>query len=80
MKTIILMLSLVVFAGCATPPPAPPAAGLWDFTLNSQMGLLKPKMTMVVEDNALTGQFDLGNGRTSPIEELLSNLVSNGSG
>jgi hypothetical protein len=69
MKTILLMLSLVVMAGCTTTtPPPPPAEGMWDFTLNSQMGSLKAKVTMAVEDTALTGQFDLGNGRTWPIE------------
>jgi hypothetical protein len=70
MKTMLLMLSLVVMAGCATTTqPPPPAAGLWDFTLNSQMGAVTAKVTMVVEDSALTGQFDLGNGRTWPIED-----------
>ena len=69
MKKLLLMLSLVVMTGCATTTPPPPAAGLWDFTLNSQMGSVNAKVTMVVEDSVLTGQFDLGGGRTWPIEE-----------
>ncbi len=45
------------------------ANGVWDFSMASPMGSVSAKVTMMVEGNVLKGEFDLGGGRTWPIEE-----------
>lgn len=46
-----------------------PADGMWDFTMNSEMGASTSKVTMKAEGAVLTGEFDMGAGRKWVIEE-----------
>ncbi len=43
--------------------------GTWDFSMDSPMGSATAKVVMASEGSQLTGQFDLGGGRTWPIED-----------
>lgn len=43
--------------------------GNWDFSMTSPMGTVNAKVSMKTEGDSLTGEFDLGGGRTWPIEE-----------
>ena len=43
--------------------------GTWDFSMDSPMGSATAKVVMASEGSQLTGEFDLGGGRTWPIEE-----------
>jgi hypothetical protein len=64
----ILMAMLLVFsAGSAWAQS--PIDGSWDFTMSSQMGSVAAKVTMKVEGETLTGEFDLGGGRKWLIEQ-----------
>ena len=64
----ILMAVLLAFsAGSAWAQSA--ADGTWDFAMASQMGSVAAKVTMKVEGETLTGEFDLGGGRKWAIEE-----------
>jgi hypothetical protein len=43
--------------------------GTWDFSMDSPMGAATATVVMESEGSQLTGEFDLGGGRTWPIEE-----------
>ncbi|MCH2323911.1 MAG: hypothetical protein MK317_04350 [Pseudomonadales bacterium] len=45
------------------------ANGVWNFSMASPMGSVSATVTMMVEGSLLRGEFDLGGGRTWPIEE-----------
>lgn len=69
MKRILLILTMLVIAACTTvSPPLSPAEGAWDFTMDSQMGSVGAKVTMVVTGSTITGGFGLVDGRTWAIE------------
>lgn len=55
-----------------------PADGAWDFTMVNQMGSVNAKVMMKGEDATLTGEFDLGGGRTWEIEDgkIEGNIIS----
>jgi hypothetical protein len=46
-----------------------PAEGAWNFKMDSPMGAVDAKVTMMTDGATLTGEFDLGGGRTWPIED-----------
>jgi hypothetical protein len=60
---------LCLFAASSVTWAQTPIDGDWNFTMSSPMGSVTAKVTMMVAGDALTGQFDLGGGRTWPIEE-----------
>lgn len=45
------------------------ADGVWNFSMSSQMGSVNAKVMMKSDDTTLTGEFDLGGGRTWAIED-----------
>lgn len=45
-----------------------PVDGVWNFSMSSPMGAVSAVVTMKTEADVLTGEFDLGGGRTWPIE------------
>jgi hypothetical protein len=45
-----------------------PADGTWTFNLTSPMGTIEATVEMKVEGQSLTGTFDMGGGRTWPIQ------------
>jgi len=64
----ILMAVLLVFSAASLSAQSA-IDGTWDFTMASQMGSVAAKVTMKVEGETLTGEFDLGGGRKWLIEE-----------
>lgn len=42
--------------------------GKWVFEMNSQMGSVTSQVELKAEGSTLTGQFDMGGGRTWPVE------------
>jgi len=55
-----------------------PADGVWNFAMVNQMGSVNAKVMMKGEDAKLTGEFDLGGGRTWKIEDgtIEGNVIS----
>ena len=45
------------------------ADGSWDFSMSSPFGQVSASVVMKTEGEALTGEFDLGDGRTLKIEK-----------
>lgn len=68
MKKILLPLTLLLITSCTT-SSQPALDGMWDFTMSSPFGAVEADVTMAVSGASLTGQFDLGGGRTLAIEE-----------
>ena len=65
----IITIALVTFAS-STIWAQSQVEGMWDFSMSSPFGaLVGAKVTMKIEGSTLTGEFDLGGGRTWPIEE-----------
>ncbi|MFM1895800.1 MAG: hypothetical protein RLZZ385_874 [Pseudomonadota bacterium] len=69
MRKLSLMLAFVTLLPLTTLHAASAVDGLWDFTMTSPMGSVSAKVTLKVDGGTLTGQFDLGNGRTWPIQD-----------
>lgn len=67
-SSILLLIILAVLTSCATAPATSPADGIWDFTMSSPFGAVNATVTMAADGDSLTGTFDLGDGRTWPIE------------
>ena len=64
------VLSLLIFTFTSSLAWAQaPVEGVWNFTMSSQMGSVAAKVVMKTDGSTLTGEFDLGGGRTWPIEE-----------
>lgn len=66
MKTTLTLLcgvclSLAVYAQS-------PIDGTWTFTMNSPMGSVTAKVDLKAEGETLTGNFDMGGGRTWPVK------------
>ena len=59
----------IALISCATNASSSPADGIWDFTMSSPFGALTATVIMTAEGGILTGSFDLGDGRTWPIDE-----------
>ena len=72
-NTALLMVLLVTLASCAAGPAASPVDGTWDFTMSSPFGAVNAKVTMATNGNTLTGEFDMGGGRTWVIEDGVAN-------
>lgn len=67
-----LLFSFLVLSACSigTPSPAPPTVdGTWDFTMSSPFGAVNAVVTLNTLGDFLSGTFDLGNGRSWPIED-----------
>ncbi|NKB33175.1 MAG: hypothetical protein GKR91_08760 [Pseudomonadales bacterium] len=63
-------LALIIFTFASFSAWAQSSAnGVWNFSMNSPMGAVSAKVTMEIAGDVLTGEFDLGGGRTWPIEE-----------
>ena len=71
--TILLLTLLTALSSCATVPSASPVDGTWDFAMNSPFGAVNATVLMTADGDALTGSFDLGNGRSWQIEGGLIN-------
>ena len=66
----LLVSTLLIFlSSCATNPSSSVADGTWDFTMSSPFGALTATVIMTAQGDTLTGSFDLGDGRTWPIDE-----------
>lgn len=68
MKITTLSVLLVLLASCAS-SNEPTIDGLWDFSMSSPFGSVEAEVTMIATGSSLSGQFDLGDGRTLAIEE-----------
>ena len=71
--TASLLLALSLLTACAATPTASEVDGTWDFSMTSPFGEVGATVTIVTDGSSLTGDFDLGNGRSWPIEEGITN-------
>lgn len=71
--TASLLLVLSLLTACAATPTGSEVDGTWDFTMSSPFGAVNATVTMITDGSALTGDFDLGNGRSWPIEKGMAN-------
>ena len=62
--TTVFLFCLTVFAAAQSP-----ADGKWAFEMNSPMGAVSAQVTLKADGETLTGNFDLGGGRTWPVEQ-----------
>jgi len=67
--SILIITLLAALISCTTAPSTSPVDGDWDFTMSSPFGAVNAAVTMTTGSGVLNGTFDLGNGRTWPIEE-----------
>lgn len=65
-KSILLGLTLIATSLTLAQSPAD---GVWSFAMSSQMGSVDATVTIETDGPALTGVFDVGNGRTWEMEE-----------
>ena len=63
---------LILLSSCATNPSSCVADETWDFTMSSPFAALTATVIMAAQGDTLTGSFDLGDGRTWPIDEDLA--------
>ena len=68
MKNLFLPIALLIMTSCAT-TSEPAIDGTWNFEMSSPFGAVEAEVAMAVSGTSLTGQFDLGGGRTLAIEE-----------
>jgi hypothetical protein len=68
MKKILLPIALLILTSCAS-TSEPAINGAWDFAMSSPFGAVEANVTMAVSGASLSGQFDLGGGRTLAIED-----------
>ena len=66
-RQILLLTALTTYLTISSAQSLPESQ--WQFHMSSQMGTVDAVVTLKAEAGLLTGQFDLGNGRTWPIEE-----------
>ena len=69
---LLVLTLLTVLSSCAANPSSSPVDGSWDFTMSSPFGALTATVIMTAQGDTLTGSFDLGDGRTWPIDEDLA--------
>lgn len=67
MKNKILGLLIAAFATFSLSAQSP-VDGVWNFSMSSPMGAVSAVVTMKTDAGVLTGEFDLGGGRTWIIE------------
>lgn len=60
---------LVALCMSAVVAAASPVDGTWAFTMDSPMGSVAAAVTLKAEGETLTGEFDLGAGRTWKVEQ-----------
>ena len=65
-RTVLALLLVFVSSSLGAQSPVD---GTWDFSMDSPTGSATAKVVMESEGSQLTGEFDLGGGRTWPIEE-----------
>ena len=70
---ILILTLFAALSSCATGPSASPLDGTWDFTMSGPFGAITATVTMASDGEALTGFFDLGGGRSWPIEDGVAN-------
>jgi hypothetical protein len=70
---ILILTLFAALSSCATGPSASPLDGTWDFTMSGPFGAVTATVTMATDGEALTGFFDLGGGRSWPIEDGVAN-------
>ncbi len=68
MTKILIPALLLIVSSCSS-APAPSVAGDWNFSMSSPFGAVEATVTLDASGSALSGQFDLGGGRTLAIEE-----------
>ena len=67
MSNKILSLLIAAFATFSISAQSP-VDGVWNFSMSSPMGAVSAIVTMKTDAGVLTGEFDLGGGRTWIIE------------
>lgn len=67
-SALFFSIILISLTSCATNASSSPTDGTWDFTMSSPFGALTATVIMTAEGDILTGSFDLGGGRTWPID------------
>lgn len=67
MKRILIAIVVSLFSISALAQSA--ADGVWIFSMASPMGAVSAIVTMKIDGDVLSGEFDLGGGRTWPIED-----------
>jgi hypothetical protein len=65
MQTVILALTVALGLSAAQPSGFD---GKWAFEMNSPMGSVSATVELQAADGKLAGEFDMGGGRTWPIE------------
>ncbi len=71
--SLVLLILLAALTACAQGPATSSVDGTWDFTMSSPFGAVNATVTMMTNGSSLGGTFDLGGGRTWPIEEGIAN-------
>ena len=69
-KQLLITIALVTTAAISLAES--PVDGQWDFHMSSQMGTVDAVVTMLTQDGTLTGEFDLGNGRSGQLKKAQS--------
>jgi len=71
----ILLAGLLVTAlqACTATQTQSSVDGSWNFSMSSPFGAVTAEVTLITSSASLTGSFDLGNGRTWPIENGVVN-------
>jgi len=65
-RTVLILVLMLVSSSLWAQSPVD---GTWNFSMDSPMGSATATVVMESEGSQLTGEFDLGGGRTWPIEE-----------
>lgn len=71
--TACIVIIFGLLTACATTPNTSDVDGTWNFSMSSPFGAVSATVTMITDGSSLTGDFDLGNGRSWPIEEGIAN-------
>lgn len=63
-----LLTAFLVVAAMVVPSAQSGLDGKWAFNMDSPMGSVTAQVELKAEGDKLTGQFDMGGGRTWPVE------------
>lgn len=66
-RSVALLLGTCVFSMSVHAESA--ADGVWNFSMSSPMGSVMAVVTLKTDGEKLTGNFDLGNGRTWTVDD-----------